>query len=378
MLGCEQTLNFQQGTVWKSRNFKLHLPIVRLLPAMSTESLPHMAISDNPSPPTAGASIDHAAVFEQLPHPIVVLALDLTILSVNAAGRRFLGAPDQDLPGTALFDILPQPSPGGTDWQTKLRTSYDEVRQLREPVTLLLSARDPGARDALPAAIAKAPAIQSKAPEGTGMWHVCHGPIFDGKGGLIAIATHALALCGIEAAIAQVSAFATAQLFTVDRSAGSLVDTPIAAVALEVAPLLQPGEISGIDETSADSIAGASDRAMSILIVEDNQDLRSSTAELLQFLGHRVVSVPDAEQALRQLESSCFDILFTDLTLPKMSGAELARHVLQRHHPTRVIITSGYGRAMANAQNLDAIFLPKPYRVADLEEVFAKISMYRE
>ena len=336
-----------------------------------------MALPENMLPPLDQVALDHRVVFEQLPHPIVLLSPELRIYEANAAGCRFLGKPLADLSGQLLFDILPHPSPGSGDWQSRLRASYDEVRDLREPVTLLLSVRQgEPADDTLETTAEAAATMTSKPPTGTGMWHVCHGPIFDAAGTLIAIATHALALCGIEAAIARVSNFATTQLFTVNRGAGSVVDAPIVATSVK-AEQIAVNETALTTAQGANHVAVNNGRAMVILMVEDNQDLRSSTVELLQFLGHRVVSVPDAEQALRQLESGAFDILFTDLTLPKMSGAELARHVLQHHRPTRVIITSGYGRAMANAQNLDAVFLPKPYRVADLEEVLAKLPVAR-
>ncbi|MBC7415196.1 MAG: response regulator [Herminiimonas sp.] len=318
------------------------------------------------------AMIDRGQVFEQLPHPIVLLSPDLTILGVNAAGRRFFGTPDRNLLDMPLFDVLPPAIHGRSDWQSRLRASYVELLRLQAPVTLVLVSPEAGIPERSPALPAGAP---SKLTADSVMWHVCHGPIIDGTGKLIAIATHAVALRGIEVALVQRADLPPSQLFTVDCSVLPVVDIPIA----------RPGIATATGQSSSDfpdSGAGAAaiphpGTGWSVLLVEDNQDLRSSTEELMQFLGHRVVSVPDAEQALRQLESSSFDVLFTDLTLPKMSGAELARHVLQHHRPTRVIITSGYGRAMANAQNLDAVFLPKPYRVADLEEVMVKLPTQR-
>ena len=347
-----------------------------------------MGLSENLLPPLDLPALDLSVVFEQLPHPVVLLSPDLRIREVNAAGRRFLGKPAVDLAGVPLFDVLPLPAPGGNDWQGRLRASYAEVLELREPLTLLLSAREATIAEPTSDAAGVATSNASRPAAGTGMWHVCHGPIVDAAGNLVAIATHALALCGIEASIAQVSNFATAQLFSVSRSDGSMVDAPIVQPGAEPSPAMAPAPLAvpenppgmqGSDHEGNGDQHGLQHnaQAMSILMVEDNQDLRSSTTEMLQFLGHRVVSVPDAELALRQIEAGAFDVLFTDLTLPKMSGAELARHVLQHHRPTRVIITSGYGRAMANAQNLDAVFLPKPYRVADLEEVLAKLPAVR-
>ena len=147
---------------------------------------------------------------------------------------------------------------------------------------------------------------------------------------------------------------------------------------------------AAVAQTGADAIDGLAapgfqrdggepaSTGMRILMVEDNEELRTINVDQLELLGHQVTSTADAEQALRHLETSTFDLLFTDLTLPKMTGAELARLVLQQHHPMRVVITSGYGRAMANAQSLDALFLPKPYRFADLKEVLRQVRLRNE
>jgi len=64
-----------------------------------------------------------------------------------------------------------------------------------------------------------------------------------------------------------------------------------------------------------------------ILLVEDDADVRESYASRLKEEGHAVVAVATAEAALEQLHADTFDALVTDLLLPGMDGAELARTI---------------------------------------------------
>ena len=71
-----------------------------------------------------------------------------------------------------------------------------------------------------------------------------------------------------------------------------------------------------------------------ILVVEDDEDVRSNTTTMLNELGYRVLEAPDGPQALRILESrSDIDLLFTDVGLPGgINGRQLADHALA-HNP---------------------------------------------
>jgi CheY-like chemotaxis protein len=107
-----------------------------------------------------------------------------------------------------------------------------------------------------------------------------------------------------------------------------------------------------------------------ILFVEDDIIIQFSTAEMLRELGHEVTATSNAIEALRELESGGFDILFTDVSLPGRSGVELAREARGRLPDLRVIFASGYGDAVlsAGAASEGAILLPKPYSFANIEQ----------
>jgi len=105
-----------------------------------------------------------------------------------------------------------------------------------------------------------------------------------------------------------------------------------------------------------------------VLLVEDDGLIRSSTAEILEAMGHSVVPAEHASEALAALDGDRIDILMTDIGLPGVSGLELAAQARQRHPDLRVVFASGLDAA-ANATSstlADAIHLLKPYTPEDL------------
>ncbi|MFM0729936.1 response regulator [Paraburkholderia sediminicola] len=104
-----------------------------------------------------------------------------------------------------------------------------------------------------------------------------------------------------------------------------------------------------------------------VLLVEDDTDSRDALSELLGALGLDCTAVASAEEALPLMPAQRFDILFTDLTLPGMSGDNLARVVLRQQPDIRVLLVSGYGK---NADIGDTIpgarLLGKPLDISQL------------
>jgi CheY-like chemotaxis protein len=107
-----------------------------------------------------------------------------------------------------------------------------------------------------------------------------------------------------------------------------------------------------------------------VLMVEDNADLLDLTMMMLAELGHEGVGVASAEEALAMMERERFSMLVTDITLPKMSGIELARRVRSRHPQMPIVVASGYGRS-DELDDLDVTYLKKPFQLAELQGVVA-------
>jgi CheY-like chemotaxis protein len=110
-----------------------------------------------------------------------------------------------------------------------------------------------------------------------------------------------------------------------------------------------------------------------VLLVEDDADSRDALSDLLGALGLDCTAVASAEEALPLVPTQRFDILFTDLTLPGMSGDNLARAVLRQQPDIRVLLVSGYGpRAEIGDTIPGARLLGKPLDIAELRRELAE------
>ena len=108
-----------------------------------------------------------------------------------------------------------------------------------------------------------------------------------------------------------------------------------------------------------------------ILVVEDNEDVRAFTEQLLRDMGYRVTAAADGRRALEVLEQlSGADLLFTDVGLPEgMSGRDLAREALRRWPRLKVLYTTGYARnSVIHHGRLDtgAALVLKPFTQSSL------------
>jgi PAS domain S-box-containing protein len=117
-------------------------------------------------------------------------------------------------------------------------------------------------------------------------------------------------------------------------------------------------------------------RRLRVLLVEDDEDIRSSAYELLGLLGHDVVAVESAEEALELMRVESFDLLLTDVSLPGKSGVELAREAVRLKPGMRIVVASGHGGAALSAQDAlltAAVVLPKPYALSQLQKILEQV-----
>ncbi len=98
-----------------------------------------------------------------------------------------------------------------------------------------------------------------------------------------------------------------------------------------------------------------------ILLVEDDADIRFCTTAMLQDMGHSVTEAGDAAEAIAHLGAGQFDVLLTDVSMPGMSGSELAERALTHHPSLRVVFASGYAPDETKTRMANATFLQKPY-----------------
>jgi len=113
-------------------------------------------------------------------------------------------------------------------------------------------------------------------------------------------------------------------------------------------------------------------RSESILVCEDDEEVRAYSVEVLRELGYRVLEAADGRAALALLRNkgTKIDLLFTDVVLPGgMSGAMLAKEALEIRPGLEILFTTGYARdAIVHQGRLDpgVQLITKPFSYADL------------
>lgn len=101
-----------------------------------------------------------------------------------------------------------------------------------------------------------------------------------------------------------------------------------------------------------------------ILIVDDEPEVRTVVAEFLEDFGYRVLQADGGTEALGRLrEDPAVQLLITDIRMPEMSGIELANLATTQNPRLKVILISGY----FVAQQVHRRFLRKPFRMRELE-----------
>jgi CheY-like chemotaxis protein len=110
-----------------------------------------------------------------------------------------------------------------------------------------------------------------------------------------------------------------------------------------------------------------------VLVVDDNEQIRALARYLLESFGFQVVTVDDGTQALRAITERANEFAFVllDLMMPGMSGEEVVNELDRLGTATPVILSSGYHTHELNQRFLGrgvAAFLQKPY---DMEQLRA-------
>lgn len=104
------------------------------------------------------------------------------------------------------------------------------------------------------------------------------------------------------------------------------------------------------------------------MVVEDNADFRELLCEMLTMLKHTAVSEASAEAALATLEKDNIDVLISDVSLPGMSGVELAKKLHMTRPDVRIVLSSGYGESVAAQLRFQVTVLSKPYSLNQLSQ----------
>ena len=121
---------------------------------------------------------------------------------------------------------------------------------------------------------------------------------------------------------------------------------------------------------SAKENVATSGEGLHILVVEDNVDVGEFATQALAELGFKTRWVVSGREALAELAlARDFDLVFSDVVMPGMSGIELGREVQRLYPDLPVVLTSGYSEAIVQSGASGFPLLHKPYSIASLSRI---------
>jgi CheY-like chemotaxis protein len=149
------------------------------------------------------------------------------------------------------------------------------------------------------------------------------------------------------------------------ENAGTTIKVYLPSIAQAATPVISVSDMPG----SAD----ADDLHRTILLVDDDPDVRSVTSMMLSSLGYSVVEAENGDEALRKIDPA-IELVLTDFAMPNMTGAELAEIVKRDHPGLPIMFITGF----ADIDILDVdqqLIVQKPYKEEELARKLANVLM---
>jgi DNA-binding NtrC family response regulator len=106
-----------------------------------------------------------------------------------------------------------------------------------------------------------------------------------------------------------------------------------------------------------------------ILVVDDEESLRTVLSTELLSEGYEVGTAADGDEAITEMGKTAFDLVLLDIKMPRMNGFEVLKHVKDKHPRTKVIMLTGFAdlKNAIESKKLGAEdFVSKPYDLVDL------------
>jgi DNA-binding response OmpR family regulator len=119
--------------------------------------------------------------------------------------------------------------------------------------------------------------------------------------------------------------------------------------------------------------------AKRILLIDDEEAVRMTVAEILRRAGYEVQSAADGKSGLELFQRQSFDLLITDLLMPERDGLETIMALRRGRAPLKILVISGCGQTLGSeymqiARHLGADYsLPKPFTRVELLAVVARL-----
>ena len=130
------------------------------------------------------------------------------------------------------------------------------------------------------------------------------------------------------------------------RDAGTTVTVWLPAAGERPAPPAPEAAAASLARGGAAEPGAPAERTGSVLVVEEEEGIRTALLDALMAVGHRVEAAPNADAALARLGQGGIDVVVTDLALRDRSGLQLASAIKKRSAGTAVVLLTGWGRRL--------------------------------
>ncbi len=107
----------------------------------------------------------------------------------------------------------------------------------------------------------------------------------------------------------------------------------------------------------------------SILVVDDEDALRTVLSSELMNEGYEVRTAADGDEAISELDKAGYDLVLLDIKMPRMNGFEVLKYIREKHGKSKVVMLTGFAdlKNAIESKKLGADdFVSKPYDLVDL------------
>ncbi len=115
---------------------------------------------------------------------------------------------------------------------------------------------------------------------------------------------------------------------------------------------------------------------LSILVIDDEESVRETLADMLETMDHKVAIAKSGHEAVQKLASADFDLVFTDLAMPEMDGWETARAIRKRSPEMNIVLVTGYGPGTEPPTGEDKLvngIIGKPFDFDQVTQTIAEV-----
>jgi len=117
-----------------------------------------------------------------------------------------------------------------------------------------------------------------------------------------------------------------------------------------------------------------------VLVVEDNAEVAASTIDALSQLGFTTILASNGIEGLREIANDAgrFDVVFSDVVMPGMTGIEMGKEIRRLHGKLPVVLASGYSHVLAAGGTDGFELIHKPYSIDQVSQVLRRVVATRE